>query len=40
MPSLTKRFEIMVTETLKKNLEPSILKYNDDYSWLQEVQEK
>ena len=39
MPSLTKRFEIMVTATLKKNLGRSILKHNDDYSCLQEDQE-
>ena len=30
MPSLTKRFEIMVTATIKKNLGPSLLKHNDD----------
>ena len=38
MPSLTKRFEIMVTSTLRKNLGPSMLKYNDD-SCFQEDQE-
>ena len=38
MPSLTKRFEIMVTLTLRKNLGPSMLKHNDD-SCLQEDQE-
>ena len=32
MPSLTKRFEIMVTVILKKNLGTSMLKQNDDYS--------
>ena len=30
MPSLTKHFEIMVTAILIKNLEPSMLKHNDD----------
>ena len=39
MPSLPKRFEIMVTATLKKNLGPSMLKQSDDYSCLQEDQE-
>ena len=38
MPSLTKRLEIMVTATLRKNLEPSMLKHNDD-PCLQEDQE-
>ena len=38
MPSFTKRFEIMVTTTLRKNLEPSMLKHNDD-PCLQEDQE-
>ena len=38
MPSLTKRFEIMVTATLRKNLGPSMLKRNND-SCLQEDQE-
>ena len=38
MPSLTKRLEIMVAATLRKNLEPSMLKHNDD-SCLQEDQE-
>ena len=39
MPSLMKRFEIMVTLILKKNLGPPILKHNDDCSCLQEDQE-
>ena len=39
MPSLTKHFEIMVTAILLKNLGPSMLKDNDDYSCLQEDQE-
>ena len=38
MPSLMECFEIMVTATLRKNLEPSMLKHNDD-SWLQKDQE-
>ena len=38
MPNLTKRFETMVTATLRKSLGPSILKHNDD-SCLQEDQE-
>ena len=38
MPSLAKCFEIMVTATLRKNLEPSMLKHNDD-SCLQEDHE-
>ena len=37
MSKLTKSFEIMVTATLRKNLRPSMLKYNDD-SCLQEDQ--
>ena len=36
MPKLTKRFEIMVTANLKKNLVTSMLKRNVDYSCLQE----
>ena len=39
MPSLAKHFVIMVTSTLMKNLIPSKLKHNDDYSCLQEDQE-
>ena len=38
MPSLTKLFEIMVTATLSKNLGPSMLKHNNDYSSPQEDQ--
>ena len=38
MPSLTKRFEIMVIAALRKNVSPSLLKHNDD-SCLQEDQE-
>ena len=38
MPSSSKRFEIMVTTTLKKNHGPSMLKHNDDYSCIQEDQ--
>ena len=38
MPSLMKRFEIMVTATLRKNLGPSMVKYNYD-SCLQKNQE-
>ena len=38
MPSLMKRFEIMVTATLRKNLKPSMLKQNNG-SCLQEDQE-
>ena len=38
MPSLTKRFEMIVTATLRKNLGPPIPKQNDD-SCLQEDQE-
>ena len=30
MPSLTKRCEIMVTTTRRKNLGPPMLKHNDD----------
>ena len=30
MSSLTKEFEIMVTATLRKNFEPSMLKHSDD----------
>ena len=36
MPSLPKRFEIMVMAAIKKNLGPSMLKNKDDYSCLQE----
>ena len=39
MPKLTKRFEIMMTVNLKKNLGPSMLKRNEDYSCVQEDQE-
>ena len=38
MPSLTKRFEIMVAATLRKKLGPSMLKHNDN-SCLQKDQE-
>ena len=38
IPSLTKRSEIMVTATLRKNLAPPVLKQNDD-SCLQQDQE-
>ena len=38
MPSLTKRFEMIVTATLRKNLGPPMPKQNDD-SCFQEDQE-